>query len=179
MVRSIPVVLATILLGLATTSGVASASECSTGEPDSLHLSWNTPCEDGSWLQDETGQCRMWDWHPNGEDDAIWTGSCRMGAKSAFGTLQWFEHGIPIDRFEGTYQNNKRNGFGRYQWNQRASFSGQYVEDLPHGYGIAIVEGLPLKGQWRAGCLESSGKRIAIGVPLATCPPPRDLVAER
>jgi hypothetical protein len=30
--------------------------------------------------------------------------------------VQWFEHGRPIDRFEGVYRRGKREGFGRYDW---------------------------------------------------------------
>jgi MORN repeat len=49
--------------------------------------------------------------------------------------VQWFEHGRPIDRFEGVYRRGKREGFGRYDWPTGERFEGTYADDLPTGRG--------------------------------------------
>jgi hypothetical protein len=60
----------------------------------------------------------MWDWHLAPEDTATWTGTFRAGNKTSPGVVQWFEHGLPIDRLEGTYVEGRRLGPGRYRWNE-------------------------------------------------------------
>lgn len=111
----------------------------------------------------------MWDWHADPNDTAIWSGTCRGELKEDAGTLQWFEHGEPIDRFEGSFERNQRRGFGRYSWTPRDMFEGYYDADLPHGQGTVTIDGVSFTGLWRHGCFTHGRKAIAIGVPLATC----------
>lgn len=80
------------------------AGDCPSEEPDSVQISWVEPCENGNWLFDTALDCRMWDWHPDQHDKASWSGTCPKGQKEGRGVLQWYEHGHPIDRFEGTYR---------------------------------------------------------------------------
>jgi hypothetical protein len=94
----------------------AFAVNCDFAEPDSLQISWTGPCKDGSWRLDPQTGCRLWDWHPAPEDIATWSGDCPAGLKQGAGTIQWFEHGRPIDRFEGAFKGGKRTSFGRYEW---------------------------------------------------------------
>ena len=144
--------------------------DCLTEEPDSLQISWNKPCEEGDWLLDTQTGCRMWDWHPEPGDRAHWTGACKGGLKEGKGVVQWFEHGLPIDRFEGTYRSGKREGAGRYEWNDKDSFQGSYANDVPHGFGTIQLAGETLSGDWRQGCLSAEGGRVvAIGVPRTSC----------
>ena len=44
------------------------------------------------------------------EDTATWSGSCPRGLKEGAGAVQWFEHGRPIDRFEGVFERGRRKG---------------------------------------------------------------------
>ncbi len=37
--------------------------------------------------------------------------------KEGRGVVRWFEHGLPIDRFESTSSQGSREGLGRYEWN--------------------------------------------------------------
>src|SRR5689334_20623358 len=85
--------------------------DCLSDEPDTLQISWNQPCDEGDWLFDTQAGCRMWDWHPDPKDRAVWSGTCTGGKKEGRGAVQWYEHGQRIDRFEGTYRNGKREGF--------------------------------------------------------------------
>src|SRR5262249_51022521 len=105
--------------------------ECPSIEPDSVQISWLAPCEEGNWLLDTQAGCRMGDWHPDKHDRAVWSGACRAGLKEGRGVVQWFEHGQPIDRFEGTYRQGKREGFGHYDWNENDTFEGHYSADRP------------------------------------------------
>ena len=145
------------------------APACLPDGPDSVQISWNTPCQSGSWLMDSAAGCRMWDCHPAPEDTAIWTGVCRGGVKVGRGMVQWFEHGRPIDRFEGTFVAGRREGRGRYVWNDTDWYEGSYGDDLPHGPGTAHIAGEVCAGQWKHGCLTQSAKVVAIGVPRKSC----------
>ena len=154
--------------------------DCTSEEPDSVQISWDQPCEEGNWLLDTQTGCRMWDWHPEPTDKAFWTGSCKGGLKEGKGVVQWFEHGLPIDRFEGTYRAGKREGQGRYEWNDTERFIGSYVENVPHGFGTITVAGETLSGDWRRGCLQAGDKVIAVGVARSSCqvtPLPKDRLA--
>src|SRR5262245_5193228 len=144
---------------------------CPPGEPDSLQISWTKPCDSGTWLLDTELGCRMWDWHPEPQDNVLWRGACRGNLPDGSGEAQWYEHGRPIDRFTGVYRNGKREGPGRYVWNENVRFDGTYANDVPQGYGVAEIEGEKLAGEWNKGCFASGGEVVAIGVPRASCGP--------
>jgi hypothetical protein len=143
--------------------------DCPAEEPDSVQISWIEPCEQGNWLYDTVQGCRMWDWHPDPHDTASWSGACPKGQKEGQGVLQWYEHGQRIDRFEGTYRSNRREGFGRYEWNDADRFEGRYVNGIPQGFGTAHIAGETFTGEWRNGCLRKAGRVVAIGVPRRSC----------
>jgi hypothetical protein len=166
------VLLIAVLPAVAVAQQVALAQpECPSIEPDSVQISWTTPCEEGNWLLDTQAGCRMWDWHPDEHDKAKWSGACRKGLKEGRGVVQWFEHGQPIDRFEGTYHEGKREGFGRYDWNPNDSFEGHYASDLPDGFGTARIAGEVFAGDWHNGCLRKGERVVAIAVPRRSCAP--------
>jgi hypothetical protein len=147
----------------------SSASDCEIGEPDSVQISWDRPCEDGTWLMDTEQGCRMWDWHPGPSDRPTWSGACPARLKSGTGVLQWYEHGQPIDRFEGEFIDGRRQGFGRYFWNESEWFLGFYKDGVPDGPGSALIAGEAFFGTWRRGCLSRNGKVVAINVTRASC----------
>ena len=165
---------ATVLAQQIATASVP--SDCPSEEPDSLQISWTQPCEEGDWLLDTTNGCRMADWHPDPKDRAEWSGRCAAGGKEGSGVVQWYEHGQPIDRFEGTFRNGKREGFGRYVWTAAASYEGHYANDVPDGAGTATVLGERFTGTWKNGCLAADGRVVAIGVERSACTVP--LLAE-
>ena len=158
-----------LLAGFMISSAAAHASDCLPEEPDSVQISWSSPCHDGSWLLDTELGCRMWDWHPAPEDTATWNGACTGGVKTGRGVMQWFEHGRPIDRFEGTFVAGRREGRGRYDWNETDWYDGFYEKNLPHGPGTAHIAGETFAGQWRGGCLTQGEKVVAIGVIRSSC----------
>lgn len=142
---------------------------CSVDEPDSVQISWDTPCLEGTWLLDTEVGCRMWDWHPAPEDTATWSGACRTGKKIGRGAVQWFEHGRAIDRFEGAFVEGRRQGPGRYRWNETEWFDGVYENDVPDGPGIAHIAGEVFAGHWHRGCFKHGTHVVAIGVPRKSC----------
>jgi hypothetical protein len=142
---------------------------CDAAEPDSLQINWTAPCRDGSWSLDPQAGCRLWDWRPEPEDTVTWSGACLSGRKDGRGVAQWYEHGRPIDRFEGVFRLGKRQGFGRYDWPAGQRYQGAYEADLPNGPGTVTIDGASFTGSWRRGCLVHGAKRIAIGVPLSSC----------
>lgn len=143
--------------------------DCPSQEPDSVQISWDTPCDSGNWLYDTELGCRMWDWHPDPHDRAVWNGACPKGLKEGPGVVQWYEHGQAIDRFVGTYRHGKREGFGRYEWNASDRFEGVYANDVPHGFGTASLAGQVFSGEWKNGCFRAGSRIVAIGVPRASC----------
>jgi len=147
----------------------AAKPECPPPEPDSIEISWNGPCDNGDWLFDTEKGCRMWDWHPDLKDRAVWSGACPAGKKQGRGVVQWFEHGQPIDRFEGTYRNNKREGFGHYRWTAETRYDGLYSNDVPNGPGKATVLGESFVGDWKNGCFVKGTRVVAIGVERTSC----------
>jgi hypothetical protein len=151
------------------TAAASTQSECLSDEPDSLQISWTTPCDEGDWLLDTKLGCRMWDWHPDPNDRGVWTGACPRGKKEGRGVVQWYEHGQAIDRFEGTYRNGKREGFGRYVWKPEVSFEGHYANDVPNGFGTATLLGESFSGTWKNGCFRKDNRVVAIGVERSGC----------
>ena len=145
------------------------AIDCSPADPDSVQISWDQPCDSGTWLFEPSVGCRMWDWHPGLSDRITWTGQCRDGAKAGWGVVQWFEHGQPIDWFEGTFVAGKRQGAGHYRWNGSDWYVGFYEDDLPDGLGTANIAGQTFSGQWHHGCFIRGAQVVAIGIPRRSC----------
>lgn len=143
--------------------------DCAIDEPDPVQISWTAPCDSGNWLLEPGVGCRMWDWHPDAQDKATWSGTCQGELKGGHGVLLWTEHGKAIDRFVGTYRNGRREGAGRYDWNEADHFEGTYANDLPNGFGSVSLGGTKLSGQWRDGCLAVDDKMVAIGVTRESC----------
>ena len=150
-------------------AALESSGDCLVEEPDAVQISWDAPCRTGTWLMDTEQGCRMWDWHPGPSDSATWSGACAAGVKSGPGVVQWYEHGQPIDRFEGTFVAGRREGYGRYVWNESDWFVGFYTDDLADGPGTAVIAGEAFSGVWHRGCFMSNDKVVAINVNRASC----------
>ena len=150
-------------------AAVSGGSDCLSEAPDSLQISWTQPCFEEDWLFDTEVGCRMGDWHPDAKDRAIWSGACPGGSKQGRGAVQWSEHGQAIDRFEGTFRDGKREGFGRYVWTPGVSYEGLYANDVPNGFGTATLLGDRFAGIWKNGCLAKQGRVVAIGVERSSC----------
>jgi len=150
-------------------AAASTPSDCPSEAPDSIQISWTQPCYEDDWLLDTEVGCRMADWHPDPGDRAIWSGACPGGSKEGQGVAQWYEHGRAIDRFEGTFHNGNREGFGRYVWAPGVSYEGLYANDVPEGLGTAILFGESFSGTWKNGCLAKKGRVVAIGVERSSC----------
>jgi hypothetical protein len=158
-----------VVPALALAAAEIRGESCDVVKPDTLEINWTAPCQDGSWDLDPQVGCRLWDWSPDPSDTATWSRSCLSGQKEGGGVVQWYEHGRPIDRFEGVFRRGKREGFGRYDWPAGQRYQGIYTADLPNGQGTVTIDGVPFAGNWHRGCLIHGDRRIAIGVPLSAC----------
>jgi len=150
-------------------AAVSTGGDCPPESPDSLEISWTQPCDEGDWVLDTEVGCRLGDWHPDPNDRVTWSGACEGGSKQGQGVAQWYEHGQAIDRFEGTFRNGKREGFGRYVWAPGVSYVGLYANDVPDGVGTATLLGENFSGTWKNGCLADGGRVVAIGVERSSC----------
>jgi hypothetical protein len=173
-----PIIAVLSIAATAWAAGAASAQQvalalaqpdCLPEAPDSLQISWTEPCTDADWLLDTQTGCRMGDWHPDPRDRAVWTGLCPAGKKDGRGVVQWTEHGQAIDRFEGTFRNGRREGYGRYAWTPEVRYEGHYANDVPNGLGTATLLGESFSGTWKNGCLNTGGRVVAIGVERSSC----------
>jgi hypothetical protein len=153
-------------------AAAAASRDCPFDAPDSLEISWTRPCYENDWVLDTQVGCRIGDWHPGLQDRAVWSGACPAGSKEGKGVVQWYEHGHAIDRFEGTFRNGKREGFGRYSWTPAVSYEGHYANDVPHGVGTVTLLGETFSGTWTNGCLTKKGRVVAIGVERTSCAKP-------
>jgi len=63
----------------------------------------------------------------------------------------------------------RRQGRGRYVWNESDWYEGPYEDNFPHGSGTAHIAGVTFAGQWKHGCLKQGAKMVAIGVSRKSC----------
>jgi hypothetical protein len=56
------------------------------------------------------------------------------------------------NQYDGYYENDKKNGFGVFQWESGNVYKGNYLEDERHGYGEMLwIDGSSYQGNWNNG----------------------------
>jgi hypothetical protein len=55
------------------------------------------------------------------------------------------------DKFEGSWVNNKRDGFGIKKWDSGVIYEGHYHNDIKHGEGILKKNGKKYNEKWENG----------------------------
>ena len=167
-IRLLALVASALLANGRASAGEPGLTACLPDEPDSVQISWDSPCQDGTWLMDTELGCRMWDWHP------------APGRYSPLdGRLQGWNQGRswrramagtwPAHRFEGSFVAGRRHGWGRYVWNETDWYEGLYEDNLPHGSGTAHIAGEVFVGQWQRGCFRQGNKVVAIAISRNAC----------
>ena len=53
--------------------------------------------------------------------------------------------------YEGSFVNEKKQGFGKLYWSPNQYYEGYWVNDKEHGEGFYFYNGKKLKGQFRFG----------------------------
>lgn len=148
------------------------------------------PASRGQYVPARDSGCKVWNPHPQPAEEAVWSGACVDGFADGAGRLEWQKGGRTTERDEGRWQHGQQQGRGSQDW-----VSGRYDGDLvagePQGQGALLLQsgryagafaaGKPngpgtmtslsgsYEGTWRDGCLVGDKRRIAIGVPSATC----------
>ncbi|HKT18019.1 MAG TPA: hypothetical protein VJR47_08260 [Stellaceae bacterium] len=64
------------------------------------------------WIADAQTGCKVWNPAPQPHETVRWSGPCKAGFAEGEGTLQWFENGVPGDRYTGGYKHGHRDGYG-------------------------------------------------------------------
>ncbi len=81
------------------------------------------------WIADAKTGCKVWDPAPQAGESISWSGPCKEGFADGEGTLQWFNHGRPGDRYEGGYAHGKRNGYGVVTYANGKTVKGAWHDD--------------------------------------------------
>jgi hypothetical protein len=83
------------------------------------------------WIADSHTGCKVWNALPQPDESVTWSGPCKGGLANGQGTLQWFEHGRPDVRYDGEYQDGKRNGHGVVTDTHGNRVEGDFRNDEP------------------------------------------------
>lgn len=83
-----------------------------------------------------TANCRIANPHPVDDESASWNGKCKDGYASGPGALQWFKHGKPTERYEGTLAKGEPDGDGIFLYADESRYDGQWKEGKWHGEGV-------------------------------------------
>lgn len=81
------------------------------------------------WIADAATGCKVWDPAPQAGESIRWSGPCERGFADGEGTLQWFDHGKPGDRYAGAYRHGKRNGYGVATYANGETVKGDWSDD--------------------------------------------------
>ena len=80
------------------------------------------------------------------ENGKTYNGDWKNNAMDGFGVFTWDEE----IKYKGKYKNNIREGNGVYSFGANL-YDGFWVNNLPHGKGVLLNEGLRIEGQFRYG----------------------------
>lgn len=145
----------------------------------------------GGFVADPGTGCRVWNPHPQPDEAVSWSGPCVNGLAQGAGHLQWLKAGKPYEKDEGEWRDGRQAGRGSQDWSS-GRYDGELSGGEPHGRGVLTLRtaryegefrnGRPdgsgtmtgldgvFRGTWKRGCLVGDKRRIAIGVPSASCP---------
>ncbi len=124
------------------------------------------------YILDQKG-CRIVNPAPRAEETVTWSGACSSdGFAQGKGVLQWFQSGVPDEKYEGEMERGYAHGKGaqtmvdggRYEGDWRDSqqqgegaffapdgsiYKGAWKDGKPHGAGVyRTPEGKVLRGEW-------------------------------
>jgi hypothetical protein len=112
------------------------------------------------WIADPKSGCKTWNAYPQPNESISWSGRCVGGLAEGRGVLQWYQGGIPRDRFEGELRRGKHDGRGVYTFTNGDRYEGGWRGGRFHGYGIyADASGNRYQGEFRNGKADGPGTR--------------------
>jgi hypothetical protein len=83
------------------------------------------------WITATNKPCKIWNPQPQRNESVTWSGACTDGFASGKGVLAWTENGQPDVKFDGEYENGKRNGPGVMITPDGKRTQGMWVNDEP------------------------------------------------
>ena len=147
--------------------------------------------QSGTYTADKSQKCKVWNPNPKSTESIIWVGSCVGGLAQGRGKLQWLQGDKAYETDEGEWSAGKQIGRGSQVWPlgrydgeivdsepngqgvltlNKARYDGEFRNGKPNGFGTVTSEHGVFKGTWKDGCLIGEKRKIAVGVPLSTCP---------
>ena len=92
------------------------------------------------WVIGANG-CRAWNPAMQPYRSFTWSGPCENGLVSGTGVLQWYDNGVPGDRYEGAYRDGHMSGHGVYLALDGERYEGEFKDDSRTGPGTYITRG--------------------------------------
>ncbi len=112
------------------------------------------------WIVDRAG-CRVWNPVFDPKRSFSWSGACANGYAGGEGVLQWYENGLPTDRYEGSYRGGKMDGHGLYVWANGARHDGEWKENGRSGHGVYVTaNGDRYEGDFTQALLNGRGAAV-------------------
>ena len=81
----------------------------------------------GSWIAGKNG-CKLWNENPESNETAQWSGSCKAGYASGYGTAQWVQDGKPGSRYTGEMAKGKFHGAGVFEGRDGTRYEGDWED---------------------------------------------------
>jgi len=93
------------------------------------------------------------------KNGSIYIGEFHEGQKHGKGKWKKRFNAVNCNTYEGSYENDKKNGLGNFTWESGNVYKGNYKEDERHGYGeMYWVDGSCYKGEWQKGIQHGVGR---------------------
>ena len=132
------------------------------------------------WMADPRTGCKVWDPLPEPTESVRWSGACVDGFASGPGVTEWLENGavterteaprakghlegkgvqtlVNGDRFEGSWKDDRKDGFGTYVSVDGWTYAGGFKQDLFEGVGVMTDRRGRYEGGWQAGQRNGQG----------------------
>jgi len=116
-----------------------------------LSMQLGTISAEGSWQAHPSTGCKVWNADPGADMAFTWTGDCKNGYIDGVGTLQWYEKGVPGDKYVDQYLRGKAHGRGVFTWTfPSARYEGDFLDGQRSGKGVQFfANGDRYEGDWR------------------------------
>ena len=85
----------------------------------------------------------------------VFEGNYENDAKNGYGKRTWSDGGV----YEGNYENDAKNGYGKMTWSDGGVYEGNWENDAGNGYGKRTwSDGSVYEGNWEYGIQNGYGK---------------------
>lgn len=92
-----------------------------------------------TWMIDDRNGCKVLNPDPLPNESVQWSGACKNGYAEGEGTQQWFDNGVPGQKYIGSMSGGKRSGSGVYIWPDGMRFDGEFFNNKRNGFGKMVI----------------------------------------